>query len=72
MAHQLDFFGQDDIATEWSIAKLKEEQSSMRRALFARHGELEKSYNLLLDIVENLADRIIQLENKKSKIKFFK
>lgn len=53
---QLELFREDDIIViRDELDKVKESNNKMRKALFARHGELAKNYvNLLerLDILE--------------------
>jgi hypothetical protein len=49
---QLDFFPEDDLVIlRRELIKVKESNEKVRRALFARHGELAKSY---LDLLQRL------------------
>lgn len=49
---QLDFFPEDDLVLlRRELIKVKESNEKVRRAMFARHGELAKSY---LDLLQRL------------------
>ncbi len=49
---QLHFFPEDEVVTlRMEVQKYKETTDKMRKALFARHGELAKNY---LDIHQRL------------------
>lgn len=46
---QLDFFQEDEMTLlQHEMTKLKDSNTRMRKALFAKHGELAKNYNDLL------------------------
>lgn len=58
---QLDFFETDELSSiKYEMNKLKDSNDRMRKALFARHGELAKNYMDLLSRLEIIERNICQ------------